>query len=100
MKKKLLIIISSFLLFLSSCDNEASNSNNSLSDDTSVEEIIHIGGDETNEKPFEYKDTYGTLNTNKFTYNNQEIKYIINPQNNVGSFNVTAFIYDMSIDKL
>ena len=100
MKKKLLIIISSFLLFLSSCDNEANNSNNSLSDNTSVEEIIHIGGDETNEKPFEYKDTYGTLNTNKFTYNNQEIKYIINPQNNVGSFNVTAFIYDMSIDKL
>lgn len=100
MKKKVLILISSFLLFLSSCNNETSNSDSYFSEDSSSEEIIHIGGDETDEKPFEYKDTYGTLNTNKFMHNNQEIKYIINPQNNVGLFNVTAFIYDMSVENL
>ena len=74
MNKKLIFIISSFLLFLASCEDTSIDSSSVItpSDDISSEEIIHIGGDETDEPGYEYRDNASTYNTSSFSFLNKE----------------------------
>jgi len=59
---------------------------------------LHVGGDETNEKNYLYKDK-GSFKTGAFSYNNQEIKYVINPQSKPQVFVTTTYIYSVDSEE-
>lgn len=111
MKKTLMAVLIP-LIFLSSCNNNNINSSNDISSNNSYPSAnvessssdafkddtnYHVGGDETSDARFDFRND-GTFNYGSLTIGNKNVEYVLDPQLLPTFFLTTTFIYNVDLD--